>query len=111
MLAGETLAPVPALSELEGRETALRSNEYKLIQSTERAFGYRLAQDPAEMAPHVPHQKDRQRMAELVAEAEAFRGRIGSRATRRGRAELDLEVRERLRSLGYIVEGEADANP
>ena len=111
LLAGEALPPVQALSELEGHMTALRSNQYKLIQFGKRTIGYRLARDPAESKPLAPHENDRRRLTTLVAQAEAFRGRIGSRAMRPAREELAPEVRERLRRLGYIDEDAADARP
>lgn len=108
LLAGETLEPVDALSQLGGQLVALRTNEYKLIQRRERAVEFRLERDPGELAPLAPREHARERLAHAVAEAVAFRGGMGARAVPPRKEKLAPEIREQLRSLGYIEGSEAD---
>ena len=112
MLRGETLAPQPALAELlNNNQTlrALRTNALKVIRPNDDAPAllFRLDRDPGEKHGVSPGGPDdaalREATAMLVREIErtrAFRDLLdeGDAQT----IQLSDEMRERLRSLGYL---------
>lgn len=103
LLDGEPLEPAPALSELAGRLTALRTNAVKLIRFEDQVAAFRLEYDPDELSPVEASAAARERLRRHVARAKAFRDEaLGLRARRPERRALPPDVRQRLRDLAYL---------
>ena len=103
LLLGDALPEAPALCELlvDGRAMrALRTDGFKSIAARGRV-GFDLADDPRELAPlRPPAPRVLAGLEELKRQLQAARGfDAGSRAEAH---EVDPEVLERLRGLGYV---------
>lgn len=114
---GEPLAEEPALTELlvAGRSLrALRTARYKWFADwTEQpAHGYDLERDPEERhpvrAPEDELARGLQRLDQDLASSLAYRREVGGDPLT---AEAGDSLWERLRALGYVVDGEPDSEP
>jgi arylsulfatase A-like enzyme len=108
LMRGEPMPPVSALSELhvDGLSLrALRTHAFKLLDPGHGSpvWGFDIRRDPRELRPlpaHVPEVRAaHDALVREVGRAIALRNRLGRAAPS---IELDDEMMERLRSLGYI---------